>query len=121
MPRKEMTPQERFLSNVKKEHSCWIWQGGMRTKYYGGFWLEGNRWYAHRASFHIFNGGLKKNSVVHHKCGNSRCVNPEHLQTVTVAENTAEMVERKSYLLRIKNLENEVTELKQELEKRDKV
>ncbi len=121
MPRKDTRVEDRFLSYVKKEESCWIWQGGMRTKYYGGFSLEGSRWYAHRAAFHIFNGGLKKSSVVHHKCGNSVCVNPEHLQAVTPAQNTVEMVERRSYIHTIKNLEKEVTELKKELEERDKV
>ncbi len=46
--------------------------------------------------------------AAHHKCGNSGCVNPDHLQPVTHAENTAEMLARQSYLARIEELESVV-------------
>lgn len=41
----------------------------------------------------------------HHTCGDSRCVNPDHLQPVTHRDNTAEMLARHSYLARIAELE----------------
>jgi len=42
---------------------------------------------------------------VHHVCGNSLCVEPSHLQVVTPAANTAEMLERTHYKARIASLE----------------
>lgn len=45
---------------------------------------------------------------VHHKCANRSCINPAHLQVVEPHENTAEMLERQSYLRRIAELEAEL-------------
>jgi len=121
MPTNNQELTERFLKRVNKTDSCWLWQGAMRTKQYGGFWMERTCWYAHRASFHLFKGGLKKAHVVHHRCGNTLCVNPEHLQLATQAENMAEMLGRNSYIATIKELEEEVQSLRKELKERDKV
>ncbi len=41
----------------------------------------------------------------HHMCGNSGCVNPDHLQPVTDRDNIAEMHQRHAYLARIRELE----------------
>lgn len=41
----------------------------------------------------------------HHRCGDSRCINPDHLQPVTNADNAAEMLARKFYKGRIAELE----------------
>lgn len=48
---------------------------------------------------------------VHHKCGNTRCVEPSHLQAVTTIENTAEMMERNHYLGRIAALESALADV----------
>lgn len=80
---------------------CWTWQG--RSK--NGYALQsGNS--VHRMAWQASNSTiLVRNQPVHHKCANSMCVNPEHLQVVTVQENSAEMLERRWYKERIKNLE----------------
>ncbi|MFE5290193.1 hypothetical protein ACFRAQ_34940 [Nocardia sp. NPDC056611] len=44
----------------------------------------------------------------HHACGRSLCVNPDHLGSVTHAENVGEMLARRSYLARIEELESAV-------------
>jgi hypothetical protein len=45
-------------------------------------------------------------NACHHRCGNSACINPDHLQLVTNADNNAEMLARKYYVSRIKDLEH---------------
>ncbi|MFL0711662.1 MAG: hypothetical protein ACJLS2_02465 [Microcella pacifica] len=42
----------------------------------------------------------------HHTCANTLCVNPDHMQAATHAENIAEMKARASYEARIEELEN---------------
>ena len=42
---------------------------------------------------------------MHHKCGVSRCFNPDHLQLVSQKDNIAEMKERNAYINRIQDLE----------------
>ncbi|RIS38520.1 hypothetical protein D2E60_21575 [Mycobacteroides abscessus] len=49
--------------------------------------------------------------AAHHICANSRCVNPDHLQPVTHRENLAEMLARKAYVSRIRELEDALAEL----------
>lgn len=106
-------PEERFWSRVDKsagEAECWMWTGSQKKKKgdsaYGGFTFNGTTWRAHRYSYHLANPDEAIEYVpVHHKCGNSLCVNPAHLQTTTQVENTAEMLERRFYIQRIKELE----------------
>ena len=40
-------------------------------------------------------GALPQGAVVHHRCSNKRCLNPEHLQVTTAQANNAEWLERK--------------------------
>ena len=47
----------------------------------------------------------------HHKCANTACVNPNHLEPATAAENSLEMLARNSYLARIAELEGVIAEL----------
>ena len=60
-------------------------------------------------------GPIEPTTVIHHKCGNPRCVRPSHLQAVSQADNIAEMLERQVYLRAIRRLEAEVRKLRQEL------
>lgn len=76
---------------------------------------EKNKKGVHRyVAQHYLNNGsiLKTQEVVHHKCSNRKCINPDHLQIVTSQENTAEMLERKVYLNQISSLTKEVAKLR---------
>jgi len=78
---------ERFMSFVKKTDTCWEWQGGKDKDGYGTFLLlrKGRR--AHRVSYYAHYGEKPNKLTVHHKCRNKGCVNPEHLELMTVKEN----------------------------------
>lgn len=54
---------------------------------------------------------------VHHKCANRACVNPDHLQLVTLESNVAEMHERTKYLRTIGEQAVEISELREENER----
>ena len=47
----------------------------------------------------------------HHKCGVPACVNPDHLVPVTHAENIGEMLARKYFVTRVRELEAALREL----------
>jgi hypothetical protein len=44
---------------------------------------------AHRVMWEKYKGEIEAGKVLHHKCQNRRCVNPEHLQMLSRAEHTA--------------------------------
>ena len=58
---------------------CWDWTGARNAKKYGVIRVENQKMLAHRVSYSVFVGEIKPGSSVLHRCGNSFCVNPEHL------------------------------------------
>lgn len=87
------------------EQGCWEWsrkiKGGYPVVCIAGRWHQ-----VHRLSLLAKHGKPLGVLAAHHKCANSRCVNPEHLQPVTHRENAAEMLARNSLESRIKELED---------------
>jgi len=78
----------RFFEKVSQNGtSCWTWKGYINGSGYGHFRMSGQIHYAHRVSYALFNNGLPDGLTVDHQCGNSKCVNPAHLQGVSIEEN----------------------------------
>lgn len=67
---------------------CWEWQTGTGSNGYGTVWLNGKSVSAHRAVYEALVGPVPDGLVIDHTCRNKMCVNPAHLRTVTIAENT---------------------------------
>lgn len=90
MPARPKSLEEAFNSNVTPlaVHECWIWQGSfMRTGYGQVEVREGERrkqWLAHRLSYWLETGELPEQ--VHHKCHVKACVNPAHLEGLSLVE-----------------------------------
>lgn len=97
-----------LLAKTERVGSCANWLGKINKSGYGRLSIQSKDWAVHRLMAQAANGGTKipSHMPVHHKCGNSSCINPEHLQVVTPHENAAEMLERNSYLSRIADLED---------------
>jgi len=98
----------RFISKVQvNERGCWIWQGSTcchpkyREHRYGQYVLwnpeEVGRKrrklvMAHRFSYQTVHGEIPYLFEVDHKCRVKLCVNPEHLQAISHADNMKDRI-----------------------------
>lgn len=91
-PKKIQTLSERFWSHVNKTSSCWLWTarcgGGMN---YGQFAIKKNGYWgmvvAHRWAYEEKRGAIQDGLTLDHLCRTPACVNPTHLEAVTMREN----------------------------------
>ena len=77
----------RFWRLVEKTETCWLWLGKKHKGGYGYFSGERKGIYAHRFSYELTNGPIPLGLTIDHLCRNTGCVNPEHLEAVTIREN----------------------------------
>lgn len=86
----------RFWSKVRVTPHCWEWTAKSRVSGYGIFTVrQGRQALAHRFAYEIFHGAPPSPGlVVRHKCDNALCVNPDHLELGTHAENMRDKVLR---------------------------
>lgn len=77
--------QNRCIPNP--ETGCWEWHTGRDTNGYGIYILRGKQSRAHRVSYEEYIGPIPEGLVLDHLCRNRSCVNPQHLEPVTVLEN----------------------------------
>lgn len=83
------TMEERFWSKVEKGGlwDCWEWIGFTGPSGHARFHVGAGTVAAHRLAYEWANGPIPEGLVLDHMCGNPACVNPVHLEAVSVREN----------------------------------
>ena len=88
-PRKPLI--ERFMEKVSLDDAgCWLWQGTKNKKGYGQIGVgvaNGGTVQVHRFSYENHVGAIPDGMTIDHLCRNPSCVNPEHLEPATIADN----------------------------------
>ena len=91
--------RERLEQLSERFGECWLWSFGITKNGYGRISHEGKRRSAHRVSYELFLGPIPEGMTIDHTCHNEakcagglgclhrRCVNPAHLEAVTMREN----------------------------------
>ena len=93
MPRHRFIPTVplgmRFFSKISPEpmSGCWLWTGPLTDKGYGSLPFRQKTLSAHKFSYELYVGRVPDGLELDHKCRNPCCVNPQHLEPVTHAEN----------------------------------
>jgi len=70
----------------KRDDGCWVWTG-RKVRGYGHIGEGAKRKRVHRWYWEQLNGPVPEGLELDHLCGNKLCVNPDHLEPVTHAEN----------------------------------
>lgn len=75
-------------------NECWNWLGApdICSLGYGRISRDGEKLYAHRASWEQANGPIPAGATILHRCDNPSCQNPAHLVCATQADNMADKV-----------------------------
>jgi hypothetical protein len=103
----ELTEKQlkRFWERIHKTDYCWNWTGNLRggdnkLKGYGHVSLNDRDYAAHRISYMIYYGKIKKDMFILHKCNNSRCCNPDHLYAGTRLDNASDRRKDLNYIFK---------------------
>lgn len=91
MTKTRKTVAERFWPKVAiaGPDECWLWRGARQGRY--GAITEGGHagkiLRAHRVSYELAHGPIPVELTIDHLCRVPLCVNPAHLEAVTIREN----------------------------------
>lgn len=91
---------DRFEQNVHivPFSTCHYWGGPINNQGYGMLGVNGRAERAHRISYELYKGEIPiidgKPAVIRHKCDTPLCVNPDHLEPGTQADNMRDAAER---------------------------
>lgn len=83
------------------ESGCWEWLGRVDANGYGRTYDPNqpagrrNTW-AHRVSYELHRRPILDGLHLDHTCCNTQCINPDHLEPVTHAENMRRVAERRT-------------------------
>jgi HNH endonuclease len=67
------------------DRGCWRWTGARHPEGYGIFRENGRRFLAHRWSYEHHVGPIPDDLQLDHLCRVRACVNPDHLEPVTIS------------------------------------
>lgn len=77
----------KFNERYVKGPGCWLWIAGKSKAGYGQMSSGGKVEYAHRLSYIMNVGDIPPGMTIDHLCRTPACINPAHLEVVTMREN----------------------------------
>lgn len=81
-----MPARMKFWERIEYTPTCWLWTGPKTPDGYGITAAKGVR-NAHRLSWVLHRGPIPEGMQIDHLCRVRHCVNPDHLELVTLWEN----------------------------------
>lgn len=81
--------EARFFAKVRQEGDCWVWTAARTGGGYGNFTVRRVNITAHRWCWAFMRGWVPEGLQLDHLCRNRACVNPWHLEPVTLRVNLA--------------------------------
>jgi hypothetical protein len=79
--------KQSLLERSVATNECFIWQGAGKGNGYGVAVYKGKQTTVHRVMYMLVHGAIPDGYEVDHTCNNRACINPDHLQSVSHAEN----------------------------------
>lgn len=93
---------------IDEETGCWNWDGRVDRNGYSVLSVRNKDGYkqtffnGHRIMYRAFVAPIEDAKlVISHKCHNRKCINPDHLDLVTQAENVQEQIARGTHVSQI--------------------
>jgi hypothetical protein len=83
---------DRFWSKTTPS-DCIVWTGALNSRGYPMFRWNGNARLAHRLAWEEAHGPIPDGMTIDHLCLNQRCVKVDHLEVVSVEENSRRKAE----------------------------
>lgn len=77
----------RFWAKTAPATDCILWTGAVNNKGYGCYAVNGVSHLAHRVAWEAAQGPIPDELTIDHLCRVRNCVNVEHMELVTAAEN----------------------------------
>jgi hypothetical protein len=94
----ELERQKNYrITDLGYSTPCWIWLG-QTVKGYGRIKFMGLTFAAHAMFYRQMHKGFNYKLELDHKCKNKACVNPDHMEPITHAENLL----RSDYMIKLK-------------------
>lgn len=92
--------RDRLMQYTDRSGECWLWTASLRSGGYAQIYVNGRILAAHRVAYEEFVGPIPDGLQLDHLCRVRRCINPVHVEPVTLRENVARGVGKASHALR---------------------
>lgn len=79
----------KLLAKTIKQGDCLVWIGAKTHNGYGLVRRNNKSQLAHRVAYTQVKGAIPDGLTINHKCQVTLCINPEHLEAMTLQENIA--------------------------------